>query len=242
MSDLTPRDREVAHVADVLSRALAPLGDDLVEWTARTARAVFGAAACSIALLSDDGSELVFTTASGGAGDISGLRIPPSEGIAGWVATTGQPLAVDDLSGDQRFAAHVASSTGFMPRAILASPIETEERLLGVIEILDRDTRRAGADEDLALLALFAGQAALALEASARARRIGGIVVAALRAAEDGGDIADAWRTAAAADDGDDTADLAASFADLVAAGPRERALATSVLREVAAYSRRSRR
>jgi GAF domain-containing protein len=243
VSDLTPRDREVADVANVLSAALSPLGDDLVEWTARTARAVFGAAACSIALLSDDGSELVFTTASGGAaGNVSGMRLPASEGIAGWVATTGQPLAVDDLSGDTRFAANVASSTGFMPSAILASPIETDDRLLGVIEILDRDSRRAGSDEDLSLLALFAGQAALALEASARARRIGGLVVAALRAAEDGGDVADAWRSAAARDGGDDTAELAAAFADLVAAGPRERALATSVLREVAAYTRRSRR
>jgi GAF domain-containing protein len=229
-------------VANALNRALAPLGDDLVEWTARTARAVFGAAACSIALLSEDGSELVFTTATGGAASsVSGLRLPASEGIAGWVATTGQPLAVNDLSGDARFAANVASSTGYMPQAILASPIETGDRLLGVIEILDRDASRAGSDDDLALLSLFARQAALALDASARARQIGDLVVGALGAIDAGEtDVPTALRGAADVDDG--LGELAAAFAELAAAGPRERALAVAVLRDVAGFVRERRR
>jgi GAF domain-containing protein len=228
------RPAQAARVANALNLALAPMGDDLVDWTARTARAVFGAAACSIALLSGDGEELVFTTATGGAAaSVSGLRIPAGEGIAGWVATTGQPLAVDDLSGDPRFAANVAESTGFIPRAILASPIETGERLLGVIEILDRDPARAGAEDDLALLALFAHQAALALDAAARARRIGDIIVAALAGEDEG--------AAERVDDEGMTA-LAAAFSTLASAGPRERDLALTVLGNVADYARSGRR
>jgi GAF domain-containing protein len=246
MSEPPPQRRQVADVANALSLALAPIGDDLVDWTARTARAVFGAAACSIALLTEDGSELVFTTASGGAANsVSGLRLPAGEGIAGWVATTGQPLAVNDLSGDARFAANVASSTGYMPRAILASPIETDERLIGVIEILDRDAARAGSDDDLALLALFARQAALALDASARARRIGDLVVAVLDAVErdgPGADLAEALRSAASDVADAPMGELAAAFADLAAAGPRERALGVSVLSAVAGYVRERRR
>lgn len=229
------RPAKAAQVANALNLALAPMGDDLVDWTARTARAVFGAAACSIALLSNDGEELVFTTATGGAAaSVSGLRIPAGEGIAGWVATTGQPLAVDDLSGDPRFAANVAESTGFIPQAILASPIETGERLLGVIEILDRDPARAGAEDDLSLLALFAHQAALALDAASRARRIGDIIVAAL-AGED-----DAAAEQAADDDG--MSALAAAFSTLASVGPRERDLALTVLGNVADYARSGRR
>lgn len=237
-------DRDVADLGNALSRALAPLGDDLVDWTARTARAVFGAEACSIALLTEDGSELVFTTATGGAeSSVSGMRIPAGEGIAGWVATTGQPLAVNDLSGDPRFAANVASSTGYMPQAILASPIETGDRLLGVIEILDRDASRAGSDDDLTLLALFARQAALALDASSRARRIGDLVVAALRAEPTDDGIADAIRAAAAGDADDvEMQQLAAAFAELASSGTRERRLAIAVLSAVGAYARERRR
>lgn len=233
-----------AHSADVgnaLSRALAPLGDDLVEWTARAARAVFGAEACSIALLSDDGKELVFTTATGGAeSEVSGLRMPAGEGIAGWVATTGQPLAVDDLTGDPRFATNVATSTGYMPRAILAAPVETGDRLLGVIEILDRDVTRAGSDDDLTLLAIFARQAALALEASSRARRIGHLIAAASHGGVDGGPGAD--EASGEGDEDSDLAALAASFAELAAAGPRERRLGVVVLQAVAEYARDHRR
>lgn len=228
------RSARAAEVANALNLALAPLGEDLVDWTARTARAVFGAAACSIALLSADGTELVFTTATGGAAaSVSGLRMPAGEGIAGWVATTGQPLAVDDLTGDPRFAANVAESTGYIPQAILASPIETGERLLGVIEILDRDPNRAGAADDLSLLELFAHQAALALDAAARARRIGDIVVATL---------SDGAVPALDAELDDGMAGLASAFSALASSGRRERELALAVLGNVADYARSARR
>jgi len=227
-----------AAVADALSTALAPVGADLVAWTARTARAVFGAAACSIALLSDDGTELVFTTSSGGSPDITGLRMPAADGIAGWVATTGQPLAVDDLERDPRFAASFASSTGYAPQAILAAPIELDDRVLGVIEVLDRDGGRAGAGDDLALLTLFGRQAAVALDATARSRRIGELLLSALQRVDEETDLPAALR----ADDADRSLGAVASaFAELAVAGPREQALAAKLLSEVAGFARAGR-
>ena len=228
---------QAAVVADALSRALAPVGEDLVAWTARTARAVFGAAACSIALLTDDGSELVFTTSSGGSPDITGQRLPSGEGIAGWVATTGQPLAVSDLEHDSRFAASFASSTGYAPKAILAAPIELDDRLLGVIEVLDRDSSRAGSDDDLTLLTLFGRQAAVALDAAARSRRIGTLILHALDGGDSDANFADAIRaTGEPSEDG--LADIAAAFAELSVVGSEAHALAVAVLRDVARYAR----
>ena len=224
-----------AAVADALSAALAPVGADLVSWTARTARVVFGAAACSIALLSDDGSELVFTTSSGGNPDITGLRMPAADGIAGWVATTGQPLAVDDLERDQRFAASLATSMGYTPQAILAAPIELDDRILGVIEVLDRDGGRAGAGDDLALLTLFGRQAAVALDATERSRRIGELMLRALQRVDADTDLPTALRA-----DGTDAqlGNVAAAFAELAVVGPREQALAATLLSEVAGFAR----
>ena len=228
---------QAATVADALSRALAPVGEDLVAWTARTARAVFGAAACSIALLTDDGTELVFTTSSGGSPDITGQRLPAGEGIAGWVATTGQPLAVSDLENDSRFAASFANATGYSPTAILAAPIELDDRLLGVIEVLDRDSSRAGSDEDLTLLTLFGRQAAVALDAAARSRRIGTLILHALDGDGADGNLADAIRaTASPSEDG--LSDVAAAFAELSMAGSEAQALAVAVLRDIARFAR----
>lgn len=126
-------------------------------------RALFGAAACSIALLDPDEEHLVFRAAGGtGADEVIGLRLPVNRGIAGWVVSSGQPIAVQDVRQDPRFARDVAESTGYVPTSILAMPIESERALLGVVEVLDRAVV-VGRD-DMELLGLLAGQAAVVVE------------------------------------------------------------------------------
>ena len=140
----------------------------LVTTAVGIARRAFGAAACSVALLDDDGEHLVFVAAEGdGAAEVVGVRLPVSTGIAGWVVSSGQPIAVDHVEQDPRFARDVAESTGYVPRTILAAPVETADSVLGVIEVLDR-TPVAHRD-DLGLLSLVAHQLALGLELSRRA-------------------------------------------------------------------------
>ena len=125
-------------------------------------RRVFGAAACSIALLEPDDEHVVFRAASGeGADAVVGLRLPVSSGIAGWVVSSGQPIAVHDVRADPRFAVDVAESTGYVPRSILAAPVTTSGDSVGVIEVLDSATRRR---DDLDLLTMLAAHAALAVE------------------------------------------------------------------------------
>ena len=84
------------------------------------------AAACSVALVEE--GELVFRAASGaGAAEILGVRLPIGRGIAGWVVTSGQAIAVSDVHRDQRFDAETAQSTGYLPTNILAVPVEDDE-------------------------------------------------------------------------------------------------------------------
>src|ERR1700723_3608601 len=170
---------------------LTELGE-LVRSLTETARRLFGAAACSLALLSEDESELLYTVAAGqGAADVTGMRISSSQGIAGWVVQSGQPIAVSDLASDPRFARATAERTGYVPQAILAVPVETPQRMLGVITLLDRDSRRPGAEQDMALLSLFADQAALALASVEAFSTMGRVLLDALAraaASEDPGD------------------------------------------------------
>ena len=219
-----------------------PGTDELLRALAETARRLFGAAACSLALLSEDESELLYTTAAGaGAGDVTGMRIPSSHGIAGWVVQSGQPIAISDVASDPRFSRELAEQTGYVPRSILAVPVETSQRTLGVISLLDRDPGRPGAEQDMALLSLFADQAALALASVETFSSLGRVLLAALAGAAAGGDLASSLRRAAdelPGADGD-LAALAAAFSVLARRGPAERRLALAVLRDVAEYAGR---
>ena len=206
---------------------------------------VFGAQACSLALLSDDERELVYTTASG-AGDVTGLRLPSGQGVAGWVAQSGQPVAIDDVRGDPRFAGDVAEQTGYVPQALVAAPVTSARGLLGVLTLLDRDAERPGAEQDLALLQLFCDQAAIALEGARAFSDVGRVLLAALAdAAGRGTPLADALAEDDAGTDGDrddDLAALAGLLADLGRQGRREQRLAVRVAQDVVAYAREASR
>lgn len=136
------------------------------------ARAIFKAKASSILLLDEATDELVFEAAADEASEeLIGKRFPSSTGIAGFVLVSRQPLVIEDVLSDPRFSRETAESTGFVPKGLMAVPLLHEERVLGVLEVLDRpaDTRFTLAEMEL--LGLFANQAAIALDLLQRARR-----------------------------------------------------------------------
>ena len=132
-------------------------GDDLHRSLLRSivdvARAIFRARAASVFLLDGEADELVFEAVSGeGEESLVGRRFPSSTGIAGWVLVTGQSLVLDDVSADPRFASQAAESTGYIPKAIMAVPLVSGERTLGVLEVLDRPSGERFTMEEADLL------------------------------------------------------------------------------------------
>ncbi len=231
----------MGRLAGDVGPVLAPAGpDDLVTAVAATAMRMFGAEACSVALLTDDDAELVFTTVVGaGADKVKGLRLPSGQGIAGWVAMSGQALVVSDLQQDPRWAGTTADAA-YTPRSILAAPIATSERVLGVIEILDRSEDRPEAAADLELLAVVADQAALALEGARAFDDFGRRLlhaVAAVAAADDQPDLVALLSETAVRlgpPDGD-LLELASLFGELGRLDLEDRRLAVQVLRQFTA-------
>lgn len=139
------------------TRALLQSGVDV-------ARAIFAAAASSVFLLDEQAGELVFQAVSGEGQDfLVGTRFPAHRGIAGWVAASGQAMIADDLTAMPSFARDLAESTRYVPSALMAAPLLSEQRVLGVLEVLDPTPRSRADLSDLDLLALFAHQAAIAL-------------------------------------------------------------------------------
>ncbi len=136
------------------------------------ARAILHARASSVFLYDEETDDLVFAAVSGeGASSLPGKRIPSGTGIAGWVLATRQPLVVEDLGGDPRFAQDVAVDTGYVPKGLIAVPLLREDRAVGVLEVLDRPQRPGFALAEIDLLSLFADQAAIALDLLQHARR-----------------------------------------------------------------------
>lgn len=173
------QDRFTAALAGQVLGAAAARAEMLTS-IVETARSIFVAEAASIALLDEPASQFVFEAVAGrGADTLVGSRFTAGEGLAGAVAQNGEPLIVDDLIRDRRFARDVAEDTGYVPSAMMVAPLLRDERTLGVLSVLDRGaTGRTGLQE-LQLLVTFADQAALALDLTAAARRAAATLEAA---------------------------------------------------------------
>jgi GAF domain-containing protein len=144
---------------------------ELLQAVVEVARAIFRARASSVFLHDEKTDELVFEAVAGeGAEDLVGRRFPSSTGVAGWVLVTRQPLVIEELEQDPRFAREAAESTGFVPHGLMAVPLLHEERALGVLEVLDRPQEAAFSLKEMELLGLFANEAAIALDLLQRAR------------------------------------------------------------------------
>jgi GAF domain-containing protein len=144
----------------------------LLQSIVEVARAIFKAKASSIFLLDEIADELVFEAVAGEGSDaLIGKRFPSSTGIAGFVLVSRQPLVIEDVVADPRFAREAAEGTGFVPKGLMAVPLLHEERALGVLEVLDRPRDSKFSLAEMELLGLFANQAAIALDLLQRARR-----------------------------------------------------------------------
>lgn len=145
---------------------------ELLQAIVDVTRAIFGAKAASIFLFDEQTNDLIFEAVSGhGEDSLVGRRFPAGTGIAGSVLATRQPIVVEDLSEDPRFARQLAESTGYLPKGLMAAPLLYGDRALGVLEVLDRPQNANFSLHEMDLLGLFANQAAIALDLVQRNRR-----------------------------------------------------------------------
>jgi GAF domain-containing protein len=173
--------RAVAARAAVAERLEAPAGEAILRSVVDAAAVLIRAEAASIALFDPASGRLVFRVAAGEHGQgVVGLAVEPGEGVAGYVYSSGQPLAIGETTVDPRFRRDAAEQTGYVPRSLLAVPLADAAGTIGVLEVLDR---RDGAPFDLADLeaaAVFARQATVAIRSTRLERDVAGLLRAAL--------------------------------------------------------------
>jgi len=165
-------------------RAILPKSNDvLLKSIVDAAAQIFGARASSILLVNEEEEALEFKVSTGEADhDLVGTRFPYDKGIAGYVFMTGQPIATSNVREDRRFNQDFAKSTGYVPDSILATPlISSDDRIIGVMEVLDKIDATSFDLQDMELLGLFAQQAAMAIDMSQQINQIEQALVRGLK-------------------------------------------------------------
>ncbi len=119
----------------------------------------------SLLMVDEQTGELYFEIATGEAAEsLKEVRLKPGEGIAGWVATRGEPLVVDDVSSDKRFAPRLDELTNTQTRSVVCVPVKSQDRVLGVIELINCVGQFPLDNEDLFRLQALADYAAIAIQ------------------------------------------------------------------------------
>lgn len=125
----------VVDVADALS---APLKRSIENLLTLAASSV-GSDEASVIVRDGNKGGLRFLVAIGQVADkLMKVRIPPGKGIAGFVFSSGQPMAVTDVAQEETFYAEVDRATGYSTQTILATPLRAGGEMVGVLEFVNR--------------------------------------------------------------------------------------------------------
>lgn len=140
--------------------------DTLLQRIVVAARELTDSEASSLLLYEKQTHSLYFEAATGALVDGVGQRaIPADNSIAGWVFTHGEPILSQDVLNDPRFYREMDALTQFETQSILGVPLRTKDKILGVIESVNK-TEGIFTDEDVQILQTLAAQAAIAIENS----------------------------------------------------------------------------
>ena len=145
--------RQIISILDV---------DDVLDEIVGLIKETFGYYLVGISLT--EGDELIVKAGAGPAFDDPEFQPPllkvGGDGITGWVAGTGEPLLVADVSQDPRYVLLAETAT---TRSELCVPIKTKEAVVGVLNV-ESDQLNAFDESDLVVLQSLANQAAIAIE------------------------------------------------------------------------------
>ena len=159
------RARQLATL-NAISRELASTLEleKLLAMIMKAAVQILDAEAGSLLLVDENTNELEFRVMSGGAEELVGTRLPPGVGLVGSVAKTGKPAIVDDAANDPRWDSSTDENTGFVTSTIVAVPLQLRDRVIGVLELLNKRDGTIFDQDDVTLLTTFASQASVAIE------------------------------------------------------------------------------
>ena len=158
---------EMAAVIEASAAVISELDiSQVLQAVMDRAKEIVRSEASSLLLLNDTGEYLEFQVALGSKahqlGKVPSLKV--GQGIAGWVAKTGQPLLIADVDQDPRFFRGTDELTGFKTQSVLCVPMKVKGVVIGVIEVMNPRDKDAFSESDLKVLDIFSSLASIAVE------------------------------------------------------------------------------
>ncbi len=119
----------------------------------------------SLLLVDEQTRELVFQATVGlSAGDLAGQTLPQGTGSVGQAVESRQVIVDNHVAEPPDWYCQGGSSEEVMVRSLLTIPLQAKEKVIGVIEVVDKRDGSPFGRDDQDLLSAFAGQAAVAIE------------------------------------------------------------------------------
>ena len=138
--------------------------DVLLNRIVRAAADITEAGAASILLYDDAARQLNFqVTTNLDLQTMRGLVVPLEGSIAGWIVTNREPVRITDAHDDARFYVKIEEATRFPTQSMLGVPLITKEKVVGVLEVINKLNDNFS-EADIDLLLVLGAQAAVAIE------------------------------------------------------------------------------
>lgn len=137
-NELAGKLRRLIETVDVANVLTEPLTRS-IEILLKLSSVELNASEASVLIRDGSEGDLRFLSATGEvAKQIVNLRVPAGKGIAGFVLSSGQPMAVANVGETESFYAEVDKTTGFSTQMILATPLRHNDEVIGVLEYVNR--------------------------------------------------------------------------------------------------------
>ena len=138
--------------------------DTLLDDIVRAAADITHAEAASILLYDDTARQLYFQVATNiDEPTMRGLIVPLDKSIAGWIVLNRKSVRIDDAIKDERIFSEVDNNIGFSTKSLLGIPLITKNKIVGVLEVVNKK-RGKFTDPDESMLTVLGAQAAVAIE------------------------------------------------------------------------------
>ncbi|MFN8434750.1 MAG: GAF domain-containing sensor histidine kinase [Anaerolineales bacterium] len=138
--------------------------DILLSRIVHAAAEISGSEAASI-LLYDDASRQLYFQVSTNMDESTrrGITVPLDGSIAGWIVANRKPVRITNAHEDERFYSNVEAVTGLSTQSLLGIPLITKNKIVGVLEALNKHKGKF-TEMDESLLLVLGAQAAVAIE------------------------------------------------------------------------------
>jgi Nif-specific regulatory protein len=138
--------------------------DQLLELIIDTATRMMEAKAGSLMLYDEKRQKLYFKVATGEKGEeVRKFEVNIGEGIAGYVAQQGEPLLIPDVKKEPRWDKTISEVSRFETNSIACVPLKIDGKIIGVVEVIDKEDGSPIRQADLDTLSVIADLASTAI-------------------------------------------------------------------------------